>query len=394
MRRRARLDRQMVGYAFIAPWLIALVVFIGYPFVASLYFSFCDFPPMRSPLFIGTENYQELAGDPLFHRSLGVTLIFASVAIPLGILFALSLSMLLNTRIRGQSIYRVVFFLPQLVPTVVVAILWLWLFNPEFGLLNVVLRILLSSVDTWTSVFFDLRAAQGGEWFFRPAAAVLLLGPATWLLTRMPALAQSLGDRHRLLHHLQAMGTALFVIAALTALYALLNYLAPADMRKLHNPGWLSDGDPMPSAIPFAPSWALWALVIMSVWGVGQMAVIYLAKLQDIPWELYEAADLDGANWWQKTWHVTVPMMSPVILFNAVMAIIGTFQVFTEPYIMTGGGPEDKTRFVAMFIYEQAFQYQRVGYASAVAWVLFVLIVVLTWLVFRLSRRHVFYQGR
>jgi multiple sugar transport system permease protein len=124
------------------------------------------------------------------------------------------------------------------------------------------------------------------------------------------------------------------------------------------------------------------------------MAVIYLAKLQDVPVELYEAADIDGANWLSKTWHITIPMISPVILFNVVMAIIGTFQVFAEPYIMTNGGPEDKTRFVAMFVYDQAFLYQRVGYASAVAWVLFVIIVVLTILAFRMSRRHVYYAGR
>jgi multiple sugar transport system permease protein len=138
----------------------------------------------------------------------------------------------------------------------------------------------------------------------------------------------------------------------------------------------------------------MWALIIMSMWGVGQMAVIYLAKLQDVPAELYEAAEIDGANWWGKIWHVTVPLISPVILFNVVMAIIGTFQIFAEPYIMTGGGPEDKTRFVAMFIYDQAFQYHRLGYASAVAWVMFLLIVVLTLLTFRVSRKHVHYFGR
>jgi multiple sugar transport system permease protein len=124
------------------------------------------------------------------------------------------------------------------------------------------------------------------------------------------------------------------------------------------------------------------------------MAIIYLAKLQDVPGELYEAADIDGANWAQKTWHITIPMISPVILFNVVMAIIGTFQVFAEPYIMTAGGPEDKTRFVAMFVYDNAFLYQRVGYASAVAWVLFIMIVVLTLLAFRLSQKRVYYAGR
>jgi len=130
------------------------------------------------------------------------------------------------------------------------------------------------------------------------------------------------------------------------------------------------------------------------MWGVGQMAVIYLAKLQDVPAELYEAAEIDGANWWRKTVSVTIPMISPVILFNVVMAIIGAFQVFAEPYIMTGGGPEDKTRFVAMFVYDQAFRYHRLGYSSAVAAALFVIIVILTLVAFRLSRKHVHYSGR
>jgi multiple sugar transport system permease protein len=191
-------------------------------------------------------------------------------------------------------------------------------------------------------------------------------------------------------------GVAIVAVAAaaLALVNASLHYAAPADMRKLHSPGWLSDGDPMPSAVPFAPSWALWALVIMALWSVGQMAVIYLAKLQDVPVELYEAADIDGAGWLQKTWQITLPMISPVILFNVVMAIIGTFQVFAEPYIMTSGGPEDKTRLIAMFVYDQAFQYQRVGYASAVAWILFIMIVTLTLLAFRISQKRVYYAGR
>ena len=130
------------------------------------------------------------------------------------------------------------------------------------------------------------------------------------------------------------------------------------------------------------------------MWGVGQMAVIYLAKLQDVPVELYEAAEIDGAGWWRKTRSVTIPLISPVILFNVVMSIIGAFQVFAAPYIMTQGGPEDKTRFVAMFVYDQAFQYHRLGYASAVAAVLFLIIVALTLLAFRLSKRHVHYAAR
>ena len=129
--RRPQLRRNLTGYGFIAPWLVALTVFVGYPFLAGFWFSFCDFPPLKGPMFIGAANYAELLGDPVFHRSLGVTLVYASVAIPLGVFLAISLALLLNSRIRGISVYRVIFYLPHLVPTVVVALLWLWIFNPK-----------------------------------------------------------------------------------------------------------------------------------------------------------------------------------------------------------------------------------------------------------------------
>jgi ABC-type sugar transport system permease subunit len=385
----AALRRSLTGYAFIAPWLVALTVFIGFPFLAGFYFSFCDFPPLKGPLFIGTGNYTELVRDPVFRRVLGVTLVYAAVAIPLGVVAALSLALLLNSRIRGLTFYRVIFYLPHLVPTVVVALLWLWVFNPEFGLLNLVLGRAVAAADAWTGCFGDLAAASEGRLSWSaPAWGLAAVPAALWL-----AAVLLRGGRawRRMLNPLAWAAT---ILAGLTVLYAHLHRWLPVDMRKLHAPGWLSDATPLPSVVPWAPAWALWAIIIMGLWGVGQMAVIYLAKLQDVPLELYEAADIDGASWWQKTRHITLPLISPVVLFNLIMAIIGTFQVFAEPYIMTRGGPEDATRFVAMFIYDQAFQYQRVGYASAVAWVLFLLIVGLTALAFRLSRRHVFYAGR
>jgi multiple sugar transport system permease protein len=194
-------------------------------------------------------------------------------------------------------VYRAIFYLPQLVPTVVVAILWTWLFNAEFGLVNHILRPPLS-----------------------------LLGASP--------------------------------------------------------PGWLASS-----------SWALPALVFMSMWQVGQMTIIYLAKIQDVPQELYEAASLDGAGFWSKTRHVTLPQISPIILFNVVMAIIGCFQVFTEPYIMTGGGPARATHFLSLYIYKLAFEEYRMGYACAVALVLFLVILGLTMLALRLARGRVYYAG-
>jgi ABC-type sugar transport system permease subunit len=378
--------RSLTGYAFAAPWLVALVFLIGYPFAASLYFSTCEYPPLRGPLFVGLENYGELVRDGVFRQSMMVTVVFAVVAIPLGVVLALTLAMLLNTRIRGKSVYRVIYYLPHLVPSVVVAILWMWMFNPQFGILNVVLAPFGRAAAFLLTPF---AAARPGV----PGWAALLLVIATlvawrWLGKRAVDLGCTSRERYLL-----ASRIALAVFAA-SALFALTVWIEPVDLRKMRSPGWLTDADPFPSGLGVAPSWALWALVYMSMWGVGQMAIIYLAKLQDVPAELYEAADLDGASWWQKTRHITIPMISPVILFNVVMGIIGAFQVFTEPYIMTGGGPEDKTRFVAMFIYDQAFQYQRLGYASAVAWVLFLVIVALTMLALRISREHVYYAAR
>ena len=377
------MKRTFTPYLFILPWLIALVVFIAYPFAASLYFSFCDFPPLQKPMLVGAANYVELAGDQAFHRSLGTTMIYAAVAIPLGVVLAVTLAMLLNSRIRGQTFYRVVFYLPHLVPTVAVAILWMWIFNPQFGLINILLKLVLSAVDWWTAACRTLPVAAGVVIAAVPGI-ILHMARGRWKVRWTKAIAAAAWP----------LSIAAVSVAGIATLNLFLNQAFPLDMKKLHAPGWLSDATPFPSEVPFAPPWALWGLIVMSMWGVGQMAVIYLAKLQDVPVELYEAADIDGASWWRKTWSITLPMVSPVILFNVVMAIIGTFQVFAEPYIMTGGGPEEKTRFVAMFIYDQAFQYQRVGYASAVAWVLFLVIVGLTLLAFRVSRRHVYYAGR
>jgi ABC-type sugar transport system permease subunit len=395
-----KVRRHATGYAFVLPWLCGLAFFIAYPFVAAGYFSLCEFPPLKNPMFLGTGNYLELLTDPVFHRCMGVTTMYAAVAIPLGVILAMSLAMFLNARIRGQAFYRVIFYLPHLVPTVVVAVLWLWIFNPEAGLLNLGLRYVFRAADWWTGRFFDVAALKAGQWGMRGAAgwllaACLLATAAVPALLSWGPLAKSIWTRDSWVRRLLAtVAVVAIVLALLPLLTAVLYHFRPEDMKKLHAPGWLTDGDPFPGGVPFAPPWALWSIIIMSMWGVGQMAVIYLAKLQDVPTELYEAAEIDGANWWRKTVSVTIPLISPVILFNVVMAIIGAFQVFAEPYIMTQGGPEDKTRFVAMFVYDQAFQYHRLGYASAVAAVLFLVIVVLTLMAFRISRSYVHYEGR
>jgi multiple sugar transport system permease protein len=138
---------------------------------------------------------------------------------------------------------------------------------------------------------------------------------------------------------------------------------------------------------------ALPSLVLMGLWSCGQMAIIYLAKLQDVPQSLYEAAELDGAGKWSVFWHVELPQISPLILFNAIMGIIGTFQSFSEPYVMTQGGPGDATYLLSMFVYDQAFEYLRMGYACAAAWILFGLMVLLTVTAYRVGQRRVYYEG-
>jgi multiple sugar transport system permease protein len=306
----ALLSQRHRGILYALPWIIGLGVFSLYPFLASLYYSFTDFSVLQSPQWIGADNFTEMAGDSVFWKVLGNTFLYAGLAIPAGLIVSLSVALLMNACRRGQVLYSVIFYLPQLVPAAASAILWMWIFNAEYGLLNAALQPL-----------FDLL--NGVRHVFDPALASL--GP----------------------------------------------------------PSWLAD-----------PNWALPALVLMALWGVGQTAFIYLAKLQDVPLELYEAAEIDGASTWQKIRYVTLPQISPIIFFNIVMGIIGTFQIFTEPYMMTEGGPARATYFLPHYIWDNAFRFLRMGYASAMAWMLFVVILLLTMLAFRLARDRVYYAGR
>jgi multiple sugar transport system permease protein len=293
-----KLERQnlLKGLAFLSPWLIGFSAFTLLPVLLSLYFSFCDYSLLQTPVFRGTENYRALASDPVFWQSLRVMAKFTILALPLGMIVALTLALLLNVKIRGQSIYRTIIFLPSLVPAVALAMIWLWLYNPKLGLINFALRHLGVS----------------------------------------------------------------------------------------NPPGWLAD-----------PIWSLPALVLMSVWGVGNTVIIYLAGLQDVPKDLYEAADLDGAGALAKIRHVTLPFISPVIFFNLIIAIIGTLQTFTLPYIMTPSGQPDRaTYFYTMYLNDNAFSYLKMGQASAMAWIQLVMILLLTGIAFWTSKRWVYYQGK
>ncbi len=289
---RMRKEEARSGLLFAAPWIIGFCVFLAWPLLASLYYSFTDFSVLKPPVWIGLSNFQELFTDEVFWKTVFNTLIFAALSIPVGTAFAILLALLLNTGVKGMALYRTIFFVPSIVQPVSLAMLWLFLFRGDGGVLNEALKII-----------------------------------------------------------------------------------------GITGPNWLND-----------PAWAKPALVMMGLWGVGNAVVIYLAGLQNVPQALYEAADLDGASPWSKTWHVTLPMISPVIQFNVVMGIIGSFQVFTIPYIMfSGGGPDRSAYFYSMYLFDNAFIYQRMGYASAMGWVMFLIIFLLTMLFLRLSESKVHY---
>jgi len=323
----------LAGLLWTAPWWLGFLIFLAGPLAVSLYISFCDYPLLQPPVWVGLENYQRLAHDDVFHKVLGNTLIYAAFAIPLGTVTAVALAVLLNRRVRGQALFRACVFVPTIVPLVATGLMWLWMLNPEQGLVN---RLLWPA----RQVAAPVGDAVGRVGQARPESA----GPLRDGLARV----QQVSDQF-------AQG-----------------------------PTWLG-----------APGWAMAALVLISLWGVGSPVVIYLAGLQEIPEELYEAAELDGASGWQRFRFVTLPGLSPVILFNVIIAIIGTWQVFALPYVLMNGGPgpERGTYFYTSYLFDNAFRYLKMGYASAMGWIQLLIILALTALVFWVSRRSVHYRG-
>jgi multiple sugar transport system permease protein len=298
LRRPTSLKRQeaIAGFVYISPWLLGFMAFTAFPFLASFYLSFTDYTVISEPRFAGFANYVEaLSGDDLFWGSLRRTFTYAVVGVPLGILGSLACALLLNQGLKANTLFRVLFFLPSLTPLVALALLWSWIFQPDFGVLN----FLLAKVG-------------------------------------------------------------------------------------IDGPGWLSSIE-----------WALPSLIIMALWGTvggGQM-VIFLAGLQGVPQELYEAVEIDGGGPWFKFRHVTLPMISPTMFFNLILGIIGALRVFTVAYVSTEGGPAYATWFYILHLYTQAFKYFNMGYASALAWIFFIILIAFTYLQVRASRHWVFYAG-
>ncbi|MCX7017864.1 MAG: sugar ABC transporter permease [Candidatus Sumerlaeota bacterium] len=293
MARRLSQRETLTGWLFASPWALGMVLFVAGPVVASLVISFLEWNLLETPRWVGWANYRRLVtDDPLFYKSLNVTLLYTAAAVPLGMALSLALALALARPRRGQGLFRTIFFLPTVLSGVAAAMLWNWIFNADFGLVNVFLR------------------------------------------------------------HMGITG-----------------------------PEWLA-----------SERWALPALIIMSLWGMGGTMVIYIAGLQGIPRHLYESAAIDGAGPLRQFWHVTLPMLSPVLFFTLIMGIIGSFQVFTQAYVMTGGGPNYATFFYALYLFQQAIDFLNMGYASAMAWILFAIIMALTGLQFYFSKHWVYYE--
>jgi len=286
--------RALTGYLFISPWIIGLLVFTLMPILAVFVLSFMRYGIFEAPEWVGLENYRRIfLEDRLFHISLGNTAYYVFVSVPLHIILGFLLAVLLNSKVFGVTFFRALFYVPAIVPQVAGVLLFVWLFQPQIGLMNYLLR------------FFGIP-------------------PLNWL--GRPELAKP-------------------------------------------------------------------AIIIMSLWGVGGDMIIYLAGLQSVPEHLYEAAEIDGADVWRRFWSITVPMMTPTIFFNLIMGLINSFQVFTTAYVATGGGPVNSTLFYVLYLYRRSFQDFRMGYASALAWILFILVLILTAIVFRSSSSWVYYEA-
>jgi multiple sugar transport system permease protein len=292
---RSRLARReaLAFYAFISPWIIGFLAFVLYPMLASTYYSFTTYNVVDMK-FVGLQNYINLIHDNKFYWSLWVTAKYTFVSVPLNLVAALMVAILLNQKVPFLSFWRTLYYLPSIITGVAVALLWKWILNPQYGILNYIL--------------LKLFHIQGPRWFWSE----------TWVI----------------------------------------------------------------------PSY--W---IMGLWGIGGTMVIYLAGLQGVPTVLYEAAEIDGANTWQRFRNITIPMISPVILFTLVTNLIFTLQMFTQVYVISDqGGPNNASLLYVLYLFQNGFRWFRLGYASALAWVLFVIIIILTYLMLRVSRNLVYYE--
>ncbi len=299
----AAMREERTAYLFLAPGLALFLLFVLIPVVAAFYLSFCRYDIIHSPHWVGTANYQRIARDigsqGVFCVSLRNTAQYALGTIPLGMALALALALLVNAGLRGVSIYRTTYYLPVVTSLVAISMVWMWIYDPSYGLLNYLL-VLISRAGS---------AVTGHH---------VLIAPQTWLAN---------------------------------------------------------------------PKQAMPAIIAMSIWrGLGYNMVIYLAGLQGIPEHLHEAALIDGASKWQRFRAITWPLLKPTTAFIFVVSVIGASQVFAQVYVMTNGGPNNATTTIVHQIFQNAFSFMKMGYASAMAFVLFAIIFVLSLINLRLMR--------
>lgn len=283
-------------YLFAAPWIVGFLALTVGPMLASLYFSFTSYDLFTAPQWVGIQNYVDLlTADGQFRHAMFNTFYFVALGLPLNLIVALATALLLNERLKGITLFRAVYYVPSLVPAVASGVLWISLFDPQYGMLDAVLRFL---------------------------------------------------------------------------------HLPPID--------WLID-----------PRWIKPAIIITLLWGVGGGMIIYLAGLQNIPEHLYEAAKIDGAGAWSRFRHVTLPLLTPSILFQLIIGLIGTFQLFDQIYVLTSNRPGEDSITFMYYLFQTAFgsETNQMGYASAQAWIFFAIVMAATGLVFKTSARWVFYEG-
>lgn len=292
-RTRGQRQEEHAFWVFMAPWIIGFIFFTGGPIIASALLSLTNYSVTRPPMFVGLQNYATLFTDSTFQQSVTVTLYYTALAVPLTLVAALLCALLLTQKLRGLAIFRTIFYLPTVISGVAVALLWEWLLNPEFGLMNYILR--------------------------------------------------SLG---------------------------------------LHGPLWFTGQS---SVIP--------AFVLMAVWALGGQMIVFLAALTSVPRVYYEACQIDGASTSTQFFRVTLPLISPAILFNFVTGIIASFQTFVPAQVITQGGPNFASEFYVLYLFDNAFEYFKLGYASAQAWILFIVILGLTLAILLGSRRLIYYEA-
>lgn len=287
------MESRYLGLAYLAPYIIGLLVFTMIPFLGSLYLSFTDYNLINAPVWSGLANFTDLTTDRTFKRSLNVTLLYVFLTVPIKLAFALLIAVILNYRLRAIGFFRTAYYVPSILGgSIAVAVLWRYIFA-DAGLVNLVL----------TSVGLE---------------------PVNWF------------------------------------------------------------GDPVN---------ALFTITLLRTWQFGSAMVIFLAALQAVDKSLYEAAAIEGAGKWASFWHITLPLITPVIFFNLIMQMVQAFQEFNGPYVITGGGPLKSTYLLPLYIYDEAFKNFNMGYASAIAWVLFIIIMVLTVVAFWSSKKWVYYAG-